>query len=421
MREKGTTTTTTNSPMMLRGLEIIRESFADVAGRVLSPSLGGASSRKQSSMPEDVAEEEKELFDLCALGDQDDDDNNGDDEDEDEEEEEEEQQKHLRIELVEKKETLKPISSSSSFLPRYRENGFHAVKSRVGHCSVMEMGPGLSRVHSAPINWTPYCNSSMAAAASASSSSSFSDRRIREFSSSSPRVDISRKEILDEEEEEGVSKFQMSGRWLKKQQRSVSSSEEAIKQTWEKQRRDSMRVVSMEEEQQEMSFTSPEHNTNKNNSSSRSVGRSVSDCGSSSDRTTWPSLMQRTTTSTTTRSRTRSLTDEDMDELRGCIDLGFGFSNDEEDLELCNTLPALELCYAITRQYNDVTGRSASSPISTSGSSSSLDRCSSGSSLQSFPLESSWRISSPGDHPSQVKTRLRHWAQAVACTVRQSF
>ncbi|CAK9237527.1 unnamed protein product [Sphagnum troendelagicum] len=133
---------------------------------------------------------------------------------------------------------------------------------------------------------------------------------------------------------------------------------------------------------------------------------------------------------------TRSLTDEDMDELRGCIDLGFGFSNEQEDMELCNTLPALELCYAITRQYNDVvTGRSSSSPISTSGrssnsisrsfdqtsssSSSSLDRTSSSSSLQSSPMES-WRISSPGDHPSQVKTRLRHWAQAVACTLRQS-
>ncbi|CAM6036394.1 unnamed protein product [Sphagnum compactum] len=134
--------------------------------------------------------------------------------------------------------------------------------------------------------------------------------------------------------------------------------------------------------------------------------------------------------------KTRSLTDEDMDELRGCIDLGFGFSNEQEDMELCNTLPALELCYAITRQYNDVvTGRSSSSPISTSGrssnsssrsfdqtsssSSSSLDRTSSSSSLQSSPMES-WRISSPGDHPSQVKTRLRHWAQAVACTLRQS-
>ncbi|CAK9882383.1 unnamed protein product [Sphagnum jensenii] len=135
-------------------------------------------------------------------------------------------------------------------------------------------------------------------------------------------------------------------------------------------------------------------------------------------------------------SLTRSLTDEDMDELRGCIDLGFGFSKEQEDMELCNTLPALELCYAITRQYNDVvTGRSSSSPISTSGrssnsisrsfdqtsssSSSSLDRTSSSSSLLSSPMES-WRISSPGDHPSQVKTRLRHWAQAVACTLRQS-
>jgi hypothetical protein len=57
------------------------------------------------------------------------------------------------------------------------------------------------------------------------------------------------------------------------------------------------------------------------------------------------------------------LIDEDVDELRGCIDLGYGFSNDEEDLELCNTPPALELYYAITRQYNDVTGRSSSHPF----------------------------------------------------------
>jgi hypothetical protein len=28
-------------------------------------------------------------------------------------------------------------------------------------------------------------------------------------------------------------------------------------------------------------------------------------------------------------SRTKSLTDEDLDELKGCFDLGFGFSNDE--------------------------------------------------------------------------------------------
>ncbi|CBI36644.3 unnamed protein product, partial [Vitis vinifera] len=29
-----------------------------------------------------------------------------------------------------------------------------------------------------------------------------------------------------------------------------------------------------------------------------------------------------------------------------------------------------------------------------------------------------WKISSPGDHPEEVKARLKFWAQAVACTVR---
>jgi hypothetical protein len=61
----------------------------------------------------------------------------------------------------------------------------------------------------------------------------------------------------------------------------VSSSEEAIKETWEKQRRDSKRVVLMEEEeQQEMSFISSEYNSNN-----RSVSKSVFDCGPSSERT----------------------------------------------------------------------------------------------------------------------------------------
>jgi len=143
------------------------------------------------------------------------------------------------------------------------------------------------------------------------------------------------------------------------------------------------------------------------------VGRSVSDCGnrrtssSSSSSSSWPAAAA--ALHRTTSSRNRSLTDEDMEELRGCIDLGFGFSNDEKDMELCNTLPALELCYAITKRYNDVVGRnssSSSSPttISTSrssngSSSSSFDHHSSnGSSLQSSPPPmDSWRISSPGN------------------------
>ncbi|KAL2323833.1 hypothetical protein Fmac_022891 [Flemingia macrophylla] len=73
--------------------------------------------------------------------------------------------------------------------------------------------------------------------------------------------------------------------------------------------------------------------------------------------------------------RKKSLTEEDLDELKGCLDLGFGFNYDEIP-ELCNTLPALHLCH------------------------------------------SNWIISSPGDHPQDVKARLKFWAQAVACTIK---
>ncbi|OWM67413.1 hypothetical protein CDL15_Pgr019873 [Punica granatum] len=43
---------------------------------------------------------------------------------------------------------------------------------------------------------------------------------------------------------------------------------------------------------------------------------------------------------------------DDLDELKGCLDLGFGFSYDEIP-ELCNTLPALELCYSMTQRSLD--------------------------------------------------------------------
>lgn len=53
--------------------------------------------------------------------------------------------------------------------------------------------------------------------------------------------------------------------------------------------------------------------------------------------------------------KSKSLTDEDVDELRGCIDLGFGFgfdSEEEGDHKLCDTLPALYLYYAVNKHYN---------------------------------------------------------------------
>ncbi|GAA0183435.1 hypothetical protein LIER_30845 [Lithospermum erythrorhizon] len=105
-------------------------------------------------------------------------------------------------------------------------------------------------------------------------------------------------------------------------------------------------------------------------------------------------------------SRTRSLTDDDLDELKGCLDLGFGF-NYEEIPELCNTLPALELCYSMSQKYLDEQQKSNDSMSDADSSASS----------SSSPIPN-WKISSPGDDPEDVKARLKYWAQAVACTVK---
>ncbi|XP_011037064.1 PREDICTED: uncharacterized protein LOC105134374 [Populus euphratica] len=105
--------------------------------------------------------------------------------------------------------------------------------------------------------------------------------------------------------------------------------------------------------------------------------------------------------------RTKSLTDDDLDELKGCLDLGFGFSYDEIP-ELCNTLPALELCYSMSQKFLDEHQKphESSSPAEAEAEAAS-----------SSPI-ANWKISSPGDHPEDVKARLKFWAQTVACTVR---
>ncbi|XP_076891974.1 uncharacterized protein LOC143543564 [Bidens hawaiensis] len=95
--------------------------------------------------------------------------------------------------------------------------------------------------------------------------------------------------------------------------------------------------------------------------------------------------------------RAKSLTDDDLEELKGCLDLGFGFSYDEIP-ELCNTLPALELCYSMSQKFLGEQQKSPESPTPTS--------------------KANWKISTPGDDPEDVKARLKFWAQAVACTVK---
>ncbi|XP_024013711.1 uncharacterized protein LOC18021356, partial [Eutrema salsugineum] len=108
---------------------------------------------------------------------------------------------------------------------------------------------------------------------------------------------------------------------------------------------------------------------------------------------------------TSRRRRGKSLTDDDLDELKASFELGFGFGSPEiADPRLSNTLPALELYFAVQKSYND-----AVSNKSTTSSSSLSDGDTSPHTV--------YRTS---DDPQTVKTKLKQWARVVACTVNQS-
>lgn len=100
--------------------------------------------------------------------------------------------------------------------------------------------------------------------------------------------------------------------------------------------------------------------------------------------------------------RTKSLTDEDLEELKACFELGFRFDSPEmeSDSRLSNTLPALEFYYAVNRSYNDAvlkSRKSSSSPslslLNTASSSSSMES----DSANSSPIGSPLTLFSPGN------------------------
>lgn len=66
--------------------------------------------------------------------------------------------------------------------------------------------------------------------------------------------------------------------------------------------------------------------------------------------------------------RSKSVTDEDLDELKACIELGFGFDSPEVDPGLSDTLPALGLYYAVNKTYYDSVSKSSSSLFSSTAS-----------------------------------------------------
>ncbi|RCV08500.1 hypothetical protein SEVIR_1G338200v4 [Setaria viridis] len=113
--------------------------------------------------------------------------------------------------------------------------------------------------------------------------------------------------------------------------------------------------------------------------------------------------------------RVRSVTDDDLDELRGCIDLGFGFEPPAARTgcpacggagrsRLLETLPALDLYYAVH-----------------GGGGGGAEGCSCGAasevSSEESPLGSPMSILAPGDTPETVKMRLKQWAQVVALSM----
>lgn len=135
--------------------------------------------------------------------------------------------------------------------------------------------------------------------------------------------------------------------------------------------------------------------------------------------------------------RGSSVTDDDLDELRACFELGFTFNSPDLDPKLSSTFPALEFYHAVNRRYSiNTLSRSSSASFSDSDSASSsleangliIDPSKNSSSLflldrinyDIFGKKLVYEFSIvTGEDPELVKTRLKQWAQVVACSVRQ--
>ncbi|XP_055819221.1 uncharacterized protein LOC129887981 [Solanum dulcamara] len=99
------------------------------------------------------------------------------------------------------------------------------------------------------------------------------------------------------------------------------------------------------------------------------------------------------------------ITNDDLDELRACFELGFGFDSDSDlNPKLTKAFPALELYQAVNKLSR------SSSSVSTVTSD-----CETPSSV-----ETSVSIVEPGDDQETVKKKLKQWAQVVALSVLPS-
>ncbi|KAJ1699756.1 hypothetical protein LUZ63_008268 [Rhynchospora breviuscula] len=120
--------------------------------------------------------------------------------------------------------------------------------------------------------------------------------------------------------------------------------------------------------------------------------------------------------------RSKSVTDEDLDEIQACVDLGFvdadGFSvGDAEAKKLSETFPGLDMYYAVKKGLKGFAAASASSsPAGSMASAASVG--SSASDLS--PMGSPVSLFSPGDTLDMKKERLKQWAHVVGWSVRRN-
>ncbi|KAK4760885.1 hypothetical protein SAY87_005778 [Trapa incisa] len=109
----------------------------------------------------------------------------------------------------------------------------------------------------------------------------------------------------------------------------------------------------------------------------------------------------------------KSVADDDLDEIKACIELGFSFDSPVIDPKLSNTLPGLPFYHAVlnNKHLHDAASKSPSNSTDATDSSPSTVS----------PMDSPGRqfMFSPGENPKVVKARLRQWAQVVAYSLRQ--
>lgn len=68
-----------------------------------------------------------------------------------------------------------------------------------------------------------------------------------------------------------------------------------------------------------------------------------------------------------------SVTDDDLEELQACFELGFDFDSPDLDPKLSSAFPALEFYHAVNQQYSNRLSRSSSSSFSNCDSVSSVE------------------------------------------------